>query len=75
MDPKKIYARIKSVGEFPRAWNPVCRSALWLAGAFIGAFLIYPEGLLSPRRTFTSKLGFMLSTQKRRRIAMIHLRF
>jgi len=50
MDPKKIYERISGVGEFPRAWHPACRAALWLAGAFTGAFLIYPDGLLYPGR-------------------------
>jgi|GEM_PF-1456132 len=50
MDPVKIYERLKGVGDFPRAWSPFWRGALWLAAAFTGAFLVYPDGLLYPGR-------------------------
>jgi tetratricopeptide (TPR) repeat protein len=50
MDFKKIYERICSAGEFPRSWPPAWRGALWLAGAFAAAFLVYPDGLLYPVR-------------------------
>lgn len=50
MDARKACLRIRSLGEFPRSCKPFLRGALWLAGAFAAAFLIYPDGLLYPDR-------------------------
>lgn len=50
MGLKKIYERLRRAGEFPHTCSPVIRGALWLAGAFAAAFLIYPDGLLYPGR-------------------------